>query len=394
MKKIHISLALLVLIALFSSSLSAQQTKEDKKELKEQKKADKKLAKDQKLADGKALLTPFLVPAYTPEMGLTIAVGGLVSFKTKPANQLLNRSNIPLTAGAGVTGAIFAYARPTVYFASNKLRWYSDLWYKDMPDNYWGIGTYNAINVPKSDTTTAYNRTWFMFKNILVYEVYENLFAGLIIDYNYTQGSEPSAGVASDPNYIEYNDKPMNSGVGLVVQYDTRDIPTNAWDGVFVGVEATSYTPSLGGDNNYNLLTIDYRQYKNVGRKGQTMAWQFKTRLADGEVPYGEMGQLGNPFDLRGYTWGRFRDEKLFFLMVEYRHMFMKAGSSTELSKHGMVGWVASGTVAPKPGEAENFLPNFGVGYRLELQPRMNIRVDFGIGRETMGIYMNFNEAF
>ncbi len=394
MKRIHFGLGVLLMISLFSSSLLAQQSEEEKKAAKEQKKAVKLEKKQQKIVDGKTLITPFIAPAYTPEMGITIAAGGLVSFKTQPTNQELKRSNIPFAVGAGITGAVFAYARPTVYFASNKLRWYSDLWYKDMPDNYWGIGTYNAINVPKSDTTTEYMRTWFLFKNTFVYEVYTDLFVGLMVDYNYTKGSEPSAGVANDPNYMEYNDKPTNSGIGLVVQYDSRDMPTNAWDGVYVSVEATKYTPSLGGDNNYNLLTIDYRQYKNVGRKGQTMAWQFKTRLADGEVPYGEMGQLGNPFDLRGYTWGRFRDEKLFFLMVEYRHMFLKAGSSTELSKHGMVGWVASGTVAPKPGEAEHFLPNLGIGYRLEIQPRMNVRIDFGIGRETAGIYINFNEAF
>ncbi len=39
-------------------------------------------------------------------------------------------------------------------------------------------------------------------------------------------------------------------------------------------------------------------------------------------------------------------------------------------------------------------LPNFGIGYRLELQPRMNLRIDYGIGRETSGIYYNFNQAF
>lgn len=376
-----------------SASLLAQQSKEEKQEAREQKKSERLAKKQQKLAEGKAMITPFLAPAYTPEMGFTVAAGGLLTFKTAPSNQELKRSNMPFTAGAGLNGTVFAYARPTVFFASNKLRWYMDFWYKDMPDNYWGIGTYNAINVPNSDTTTAYNRTWFMFKNTLIYEVYDNLFAGIMVDYNYTHGSEASEGVVNDPNYIEYNDRPLNSGIGLVVQYDSRDIPANAWEGMYIGLEAIKYTPSLGGDNDYNLLVLDYRQYETVGRKGQVLAWQAKTRLADGEVPYGEMGQLGNPFDLRGYTWGRFRDEKLMFLMVEYRHTFLKPGSK-ELSKHGVVGWVASGTVAPKLGDAEHFLPNFGVGYRLELQPRMNVRLDFGIGRETSGIYFNFNEAF
>jgi hypothetical protein len=42
----------------------------------------------------------------------------------------------------------------------------------------------------------------------------------------------------------------------------------------------------------------------------------------------------------------------------------------------------------------DNFLPNFGLGYRLEVQPRMNVRLDFGFGRDNFGFYFNFTEAF
>jgi hypothetical protein len=385
-------LSFLLFFSLFASygRLNAQ---DDKKAAKEEKKAAKAEIKQQKVAEGKGLINPFLMPAYTPEMGLSIAAGALWSFKTNKSVATLKRSNIPLGFGAGVTGAVFAYVRPTIYFNNNKLRWYSDFWYKDMPDNYWGIGSYNAINVPMSDSTTAYTRTWLMFKNVLVYEIWNNLFVGAMADFNYTKGREESAGVLADPNYIVYNKRPQNTGLGIVVQYDSRDIPTNAYEGIYLGLEGSRYSTTLGGDNNYNLFLLDYRQYQNVGRKGQTIAWQFKTRIANGEVPYGEMSQLGNPFDLRGYTWGRFRDESLMFLLVEYRHMFLAPGTE-EPGKHGIVVWVGSGTIAPSPGEAEHFIPNFGVGYRFELQPRSNIRIDFGIGRETSGIYMNFNEAF
>ena len=394
-KLTRINIAFIIVFAVIQViPVKAQQTKEEKKAAREEKAAERQAKRQQKIAEGKGLITPFGAPAYTPEMGLTFTVGGIWSFKTAPTHTDLQRSNIPFSAGAGLSGSTFASLRPTIYFASNKLRWYGDWAYKDMPDNYWGIGSYNAIHTPMSDSTTAYHRTWLMAKNTFVYEVWNNFFAGLMIDYNYTRGSDPSPVVAADPNYMIYNDRPLNSGIGLVFQYDTRDIPTNAWSGVFVGLEASRYSTSLGGDNNYTAVIIDYRQYKNVGRKGQTIAWQFKSRLTDGEVPYGEMSQLGTPFDLRGYTWGRFRDESLMFLIVEYRHMFPSKADPSEISKHGIVAWVGSGTITPRLGDAEHFLPNFGIGYRLEVQPRMNVRIDFGIGRETSGVYMNFNEAF
>ena len=42
----------------------------------------------------------------------------------------------------------------------------------------------------------------------------------------------------------------------------------------------------------------------------------------------------------------------------------------------------------------DRLLPSVGFGYRLEVQPRKNLRIDFGFGRNTQGVYFDFNEAF
>ncbi|RLD22521.1 MAG: hypothetical protein DRI54_08365, partial [Bacteroidetes bacterium] len=128
---------------------------------------------------------------------------------------------------------------------------------------------------------------------------------------------------------------------------------------------------------------------------GKTLAWQIKTRIAVGDVPYGEMSMLGTPFDLRGYYWGRYRDNNFLFFLFEYRNKFLM--DNGDLSKHGIVFWIGSGTVFDYQDVRDNtiyWLPNLGVGYRLEVQPRQNIRIDFGLGRETTGLYFNFNQAF
>jgi outer membrane protein assembly factor BamA len=270
-----------------------------------------------------------------------------------------------------------------------------DLWYKDMPDNYWGVGYESAYNNYQSDSTTAYNRQWWWFNPRFLYQFKPNYFVGLNVDYNYTLGSDASAGVATDSIYNKYQDKPMNSGLGLILRYDSRDVPVNAWSGILIDLRGTFYSTALGGDNKYQVYLLDYRQFKTISREGQVFAWQVKTRLAFGDVPYGEMSQLGTPFDLRGYMWGRYRNNNLFYFMGEYRHTFTK--KTGELSKHGMVAWLASGTIFDTETAENNtikWLPNLGIGYRFEIQPRMNIRFDFGIGRETSGIYFNFNEAF
>ena len=39
-------------------------------------------------------------------------------------------------------------------------------------------------------------------------------------------------------------------------------------------------------------------------------------------------------------------------------------------------------------------LPNVGIGYRIEVQPRRNLRLDVGVGYDEIGFYLNIAEAF
>jgi hypothetical protein len=90
--------------------------------------------------------------------------------------------------------------------------------------------------------------------------------------------------------------------------------------------------------------------------------------------------------------------------IVEYRHQFTSDKRETGLSRHGYVAWAGAGTIADDRSEflSLQVLPNWGVGYRFEVQPRMNVRVDIGFGRDFLdsgnkfipSVYFNFTEAF
>jgi hypothetical protein len=114
------------------------------------------------------------------------------------------------------------------------------------------------------------------------------------------------------------------------------------------------------------------------------------------------MTQVGNPFNLRGYYWGQYRDVVGSYGILEYRFKFMtnrqtrfRPEEGRKESRHGFVVWAGLGVIGNDFGaQWGNWMPNLGVGYRFEVQPRSNARIDFGWGRETFGIYFNFNEAF
>jgi hypothetical protein len=82
----------------------------------------------------------------------------------------------------------------------------------------------------------------------------------------------------------------------------------------------------------------------------------------------------------------------MLYALAEYRHMFMKRNNTR--SKSGAVVWVGTGSVMEDVTQMDKWIFNYGIGYRLEVQPRMNVRFDYGFGKDSGGLYFNFTEAF
>jgi hypothetical protein len=145
------------------------------------------------------------------------------------------------------------------------------------------------------------------------------------------------------------------------------------------------------------VYELDYRQYQTIMRKGSTLAWQMKTRLSYGDVPWTDLSMIGTPFDLRGYTWGQYRDYSSVFLLAEYRYMLPRKkpnGRGDMYGPFGFVLWGGTGSVAQDNVDFTYWIPNGGVGLRFEIQKRMNLRIDYGIGVKSNAFYISFNEAF
>lgn len=353
--------------------------------------------KNWKLETGKATLTPFIAPSYSPEMKVTITAGGLWTFKINPDNPVLSRSSVPFSIGYSTNGSLQVSIKANLYAKGDKLRTTVEYWLKNMPDNYWGVGYLNGRYTVKSDSTTGFHRDWQQLKLKVVYEVARNFFVGLNYDRNGTKSSDVNAMMAEDPDYLKHGDDIQNAGFGTVFRYDSRDFPENAYKGFLLEFAGTGYGKHTKSTNIFQVYELDYRQYLTIARTGSTLAWQIKTRNAHHDVPWTEMSMVGTPFDLRGYTWGNYRDRTMLFALAEYRYMLpRKTPTSTGkmYGPFGFVTWVGAGTVANDYQDIKYWLPNAGVGLRFELQERMNIRIDYGFGINSSAFYISFVEAF
>lgn len=345
----------------------------------------------------KIRFTPFVAPAVSPEVGLMLTGGGLISFKTDRKDKLLQPSSIPFSFGYSSNGSANFNFRPSIFFKNDKNRITGDIWMKDMPDNYWGIGYDTGKKPSEPDSTTSYRRNWWQVYLKYVHQFKENFFAGVLFDYNRTVATNMSPEMRLDPVVINNGHYIRNYSLGLLLQYDSRDITVNAYEGIFVELSSNFYRSEGFKKPNYQIVVLDYRQYQKIVRQGRTLAWQVKSRIGNGNVPWPEMSQIGTPFDLRGYRWGRYRDQNMLFGIAEYRHMFMRKTPRKDgemMSRFGFVTWLASGSIGENFVDMTNWLPNGGVGLRFEIQKRMNARIDYGIGEDSSAIYISFNEAF
>jgi hypothetical protein len=341
---------------------------------------------------GPVWLTPVIAPAYTPELGALLFGGLVASWKADAESP---RSSLAATSGVATTGAFLVNARAATYWWSDRLRLDLDVWVKDMPDHYFGVGYAAGRDTPLGPTTTAYHRLWWQVAPTVLLRIAPALYAGAALDGNTTEATELSAGVAADPLVVRQGTSFSNMGFGGVLRYDSRDFPQNAWAGSFAQAKLLGYAQA-GGASGYAILDVDVRHYVPIHRPGQTLAFNLRLRDGFGDVPWPELSQLGSPFDLRGYRWGRYRDRTMVYALVELRHMFLATADdgARQPGRHGIVTWLGLGALGDGLGALGGVLPNAGVGYRFAIQGRLTIRADVGIGYDAQAAYVNFAEAF
>jgi hypothetical protein len=294
-------------------------------------------------------ITPFIAPAVSPEVGVMLVGGGLVSFSLDKDNPNAKQpSSLPFSFGFSTNASAYLNFKPALFFKNDMNRLAGDIWLKDMPDNYWGVG-FDAAKEPSApDSTTNYHRNWIQVNLKYSHRFGKKIFLGLIFDFNRTEATEMSQEMQNDPDVLKYGSYIRNWSTGLLFQYDTRDFTVNAYEGMFIEASTNLYISEAFTRPNYQTIVLDYRQYQKIKRPGRTFAWQVKSELGNKDVPWTELAMIGTPLDLRGYLWGRYRDKLSLLGLAEYRHMFMRKTPRKDgnmMSRWGYAAWIGTGTI-------------------------------------------------
>lgn len=345
-------------------------------------------------------------PSYTPDFGVLIGGSALMTFRMNPKDTTMRRSVVPMAlAFMFEGGGLNLMVKPQLFFKDDKFRIFGVLNYKNTRENFYGIGYNTNKNYERSDSTSQYRYSGFQVNPWFLFRMGKSdIFFGPQIDISYDKLSEPAKHLPQQADYAaaggdENGYKNFSSGIGFLLSYDTRDIPANPYSGTYVDLRGIMYQKWLGSDQNFYRLELDYRQYKSIGQR-KVLAWTLQTKNSFGRhIPLTKYALSGTPFDLRGYYMGQYRDKSSHVALVEYRQMFNTDRSTwlKRITSHlGYVAWGGVGFMGPTPGKIEGVLPNAGLGLRIEVQPRMNVRFDYGrnfVNKQNL-FYFNMTEAF
>lgn len=337
-------------------------------------------------------------PSYTPEASVGVAGALLLSFKTNQSDTVSQRSFFPFGINMSINGTLVVAGAGTLFFNEDRFRIYTSYGYRNEPSNFYGVGFDEIESVERGDETTLYSKSAIYFVNRFLWQVKENLFAGPVMDINYSSSFNMCELMAGNEYVNRYETRYTNIGVGAQVQYDSRDDVATPNSGMLVSVMGKAFGRYLGGSYNYGVVDMEYRQFKPLFRRA-TLAWTTRSQMSFGDVPFTELPSFGSPFDLRGFYWGKYRDRSMGYGIAEFRHMLGSSEAVSQgrfISKLGYATWVGAGTLGADISQWNRWKANYGVGLRVQIQPRKNFRLDIGkgVGEDGLLVYFNMTEAF
>ncbi|EGQ8678350.1 BamA/TamA family outer membrane protein [Vibrio parahaemolyticus] len=331
---------------------------------------------ESKLIDWGVLPGPFV----NPEQGFGIGIAAVGLYTPYDWQKGEPYSTVTVTSYGSTSGSYGLGLNNRTYLKNDKVRLLGEAWISHTPGYYWGIGSQAAEN---ENNKVQYEGQRLQLSPKIAVEVAPNTYAKLGWQW---QSFSKVDGVEGDILPSEVADA-TSSGVLVGMEYDTRDFEPNPMRGQFLDVEWIANRDSLGSDEDYDNLVANYRVYQQWSDT-TIIAMEVYSQSIFGDAPWFDYAQLGDDQRMRGYYQGQYRDKHLLSTQVEIRH--------TIAGRHGVVGWLGAGNIAPTYHELfeNSWLPTVGVGYRFAFKARINVRVDLGVGKDSTGFYFQINEAF
>ena len=328
-----------------------------------------------------ARLFPLPILFYTPETGIAGGAAVMYLYRERAS-----------TRASSISGDIIYTLKKQIivevggdqYFGQGDYRLLSNLSFQKYPNKFFGIG-----NNTTSDNEEQYTPQSFLLRAVLYRNFYARFNIGPIIRLESVSMKETIPAGLLATGTISGSGGGMSAGLGFAANWDSRDNTFSAQSGSFYQLTGLFYRSAFGSDYAYTDIQVDTRMFFEVA-PGQVLALQGAGEFIDGAPPFQSLATFGGSNILRGYYYGRYRDKNCVALQAEYRIPVWW--------RFGLVGFAGVAQVADKINHfaSNRFWFAGGLGLRFFWNPeeRISLRLDYGIGTNSSGMYITATEAF
>lgn len=324
---------------------------------------------------------PIPILFYTPETGVAGGAAALYLMRDSTSSRASSiTSDIIYTEHKQIIFEVDG----DLYFQNDTYRLLSSIVFQRYPNKFFGIGNFTAL----SDEET-YTPQSFVVRAVLYRKIVSNYHIGPLLRYESVSMREVSPTGLLAPGTIIGSKGGTSSGLGIVANWDSRDNTFAAASGSFCQLTGLFYSRSFGGDYDYSDVLFDTRHFFEIVPE-QVLAIQAAAEFMGGTVPFQNLVRFGGQNIIRGYFDGRYRDKNGIALQAEYRVPVWW--------RIGIVGFAGAAQVAKQVSlfAMDRFWFAGGVGLRFYWNPqeRISLRLDYGIGNNSSGVYVTVTEAF
>ncbi len=326
-------------------------------------------------------LFPLPILFYTPETGVAGGAAALLLMR----DTLAPRPST-LTANVIYTERKQAIAEldGDLYFHRDDYRLLTQFVFQRYPNKFFGIGDFTSLSNEETYTLQS-----FVARAVLYRTIVSNVHAGPLLRYETASMKEiDPAGLLASGTIMGSNGS-SSAGLGFALNWDSRDNTFAASSGSFYQITGLFYSTSFGGNQNFNDILIDTRNYIEVF-PAHVVAFQAAAEFMGGNVPFQNLVRFGGQNTVRGYYDGRYRDKNGIALQGEYRFPVWW--------RFGVIAFAGVGQVAHTVSDiALNrfwFAGGGGLRFYWNDKEHISLRLDCGIGNNSTGTYITVSEAF
>ena len=328
------------------------------------------------------LAFPFAVRSLETDWGF----GGIAArfFKAQKKDSTIRTSDVNLLGLYTLRSQLILVLSSTIFFPNEDRIARFQASYSYYPDDFWGLGDHTLY----TDREGFSQKQYFINPQFLK-RIHGNLYLGITYEFQHTGSVTYTPGGVFDKENIAGRHGGNTSGIGPILSWDTRNNAYSPDHGAFAEMQFEYFDQHLGSDFNFRLLSLDLRKFLHLSAN-DVLAFQGLGGLTFGKTPFRKLEELGGADMMRGYYGGRFTDKCLLAYQAEYRRfLFWRLGA---------VAFASTGEVASTPRHFEldglHYAWGGGVRFALSKEEKLNLRVDYGVGKHSNAFTVQLREAF